>query len=615
MSDLSFHPPTSQYLMGDLLRFLCESGVISFQIARAARAASQLYNLRVEDVLTSRFGVSTLSIAEAQSKVHQTQVINPTVDAPDLRAIDSYGAATVAQTGLLPWRQMAGAMVILTAKPDEFHKHQDQLSTIYGKVRMAIATADMIQSSLQRSAKLTLTHHAETMVPLDLSSRSWNTQRMLMGLLVAAVVVATASVVAGAKLLVMLCMITIVILLMNSILKAAAAVACYSARPLPRLQFLPSSKLPVITLLVPLFREKEIAQHLLERLNQLDYPRELLDVCLVTESDDETTRMALGQTNLPMWMKSISVPQGTLRTKPRALNYAMHFARGSIIGVYDAEDAPDPDQLHHVASTFANRPKEVACLQGILDYYNAKTNWLTRCFAIEYAAWFRIVLPGLQRMGFVVPLGGTTLFFRRTVLDELGGWDAHNVTEDADLGVRLARFGYRTELIDTVTQEEANGRFWPWIKQRSRWLKGYAITYSVHMRNPRKLWQDLGPRRFWGVQLLFAGTLAQFILAPVLWSFWIVPFGVPHPFFELMSPPQFWTMVGMFFAAELINLTVAAIALHRAKSLWLLKWAITLQVYFPLASLGAYKGLLELAWKPYYWDKTTHGVLLPQDPP
>tara|TARA_R110002051_G_scaffold264959_3_gene324906 strand:- start:12652 stop:13488 length:837 start_codon:yes stop_codon:yes gene_type:complete len=211
-------------------------------------------------------------------------------------------------------------------------------------------------------------------------------------------------------------------------------------------------------------------------------------------------------------------------------------------------------------------------------------------------------------MGFVVPLGGTTLFFRRNILEELGGWDAHNVTEDADLGVRLARAGYRTELINSVTGEEANGRAWPWIKQRSRWLKGYAITYAVHIRDPRKLWRELGMKRFFGLQLLFLGTLSQFVLQPVLWSFWLIPFGVPHPIFNLLPTPWFWGLAGLFFASEIVNLVVAGIALKAANKMWLLKWALTLQVYFPLAALAAYKGLIELAWKPFYWDKTMHGV-------
>lgn len=365
-------------------------------------------------------------------------------------------------------------------------------------------------------------------------------------------------------------------------------------------------------MLVPLYNETAITEHLLCRLRALDYPRELLDVCLVLEADDQTTRTTLGQTILPTWMRAVVVPKGTIKTKPRALNYALDFAHGSIIGVWDAEDAPAADQLHVVARHFANCGPEVVCLQGTLDYYNADTNWLTRCFTIEYAGWFRVVLPGLQKLGLVVPLGGTTLFFRRHALDALGGWDAHNVTEDADLGVRLARHGYRTALINTVTEEEANGRAWPWVKQRSRWLKGYAMTYGVHMRNPAQLWRDLGPWRFFGVQLLFLGTLSQFVLAPLLWTFWLLPFGFSHPLSALIPAWAFWAFAALFVTSELVNLAVAAVGVHKARKTWLTKWAITLQFYFPLAALAAYKGLWELVTKPFYWDKTAHGILLPK---
>jgi glycosyltransferase XagB len=253
----------------------------------------------------------------------------------------------------------------------------------------------------------------------------------------------------------------------------------------------------------------------------------------------------------------------------------------------------------------------VACLQGVLDYYNTGTNWLTRCFTIEYAAWFRVVLPGLARLGLVVPLGGTTLFFRRALLEELGAWDAHNVTEDADLGLRLARRGFCTALIPTVTMEEANGRAWPWIKQRSRWLKGYAITYGVHMRNPARLLRDLGLWQFIGVQVLFLGTLSLFVLMPAFWSLWLVPLGMPHPFHAWLSPGAFWTMTIAFFAAELLAFLVNLAGLRKAGKLRLWGWAMTLPVYFPLGALAAYRGLAELAVRPFYWDKTVHGVVAP----
>ena len=227
-------------------------------------------------------------------------------------------------------------------------------------------------------------------------------------------------------------------LVLNMGLKIVAASAVFAGRsdqakvdPLPK-------RLPVVTLLVPLYKEREIAGHLLRRLSAIDYPAPLLDVILLLEADDHLTRETLAAANLPRWMRAITVPKGTIKTKPRALNYGLNFARGRIIGIYDAEDAPAPDQIRKIVARFAARDPEVACLQGILDYYNSRANWLARCFTLEYAAWFRVVLPGMARLGLTIPLGGTTVFFLRSVLEEIGGWDAHNVTEDADLGLRLA---------------------------------------------------------------------------------------------------------------------------------------------------------------------------------
>ena len=259
---------------------------------------------------------------------------------------------------------------------------------------------------------------------------------------------------------------------------------------------------------------------------------------LVLEQHDTVTRDTIARTELPSWISVIEVPSANrLTTKPRALNYALDFCRGSIIGVWDAEDAPEPDQIEKVVTSFQDAPESVACLQGVLDYYNPKTNWISRCFTIEYATWWRMILPGVAQLGLVIPLGGTTLFFRRNILEKLCGWDAHNMTEDADLGIRLARHGYVTELIPTVTFEEANCRAWPWVKQRSRWLKGFAITWLVHMRARRALLRDLGFIQFMGVQTLLLATFAQFAFAPLLWSFWITLAGFEHPVALTLGAP------------------------------------------------------------------------------
>jgi cellulose synthase/poly-beta-1,6-N-acetylglucosamine synthase-like glycosyltransferase len=362
---------------------------------------------------------------------------------------------------------------------------------------------------------------------------------------------------------------------------------------------------------VPVFREEHIVTELVRRLGALHYPKSQLDVVLVLEACDDTTRAALAQSPLAPWMRVVEVPDGSIRTKPRAMNYALNFCRGEIIGIYDAEDAPAADQITKVVAAFERGPAELACVQAILDFYNTKANWLSRCFTIEYAVWFRVMLRGYARLGFAIPLGGTSVFFRREALVALHGWDAHNVTEDADLGLRLARYGYRTDLIPSVTREEANNRVWPWIKQRSRWLKGYMITYLVHMRRPAALWRDLGARGFVGVQVMFLCTILQFLLAPLLWGFWLASFGVAPLGTEGWSQAAFLGVTALLLTTEamalLIGLTAVALSPHGR----LYPWVPALSLYFPLGVAAAYKALYELIIKPFYWDKTMHGASAP----
>lgn len=378
---------------------------------------------------------------------------------------------------------------------------------------------------------------------------------------------------------------------------------------------LPPARLPRVSVLVPLLREEDIADALVRRLERLTYPKSQLDVLLVLEAGDTVTRRTLARTVLPPWISVIEVPEGSgLKTKPRALNYALDFCRGSIVGVWDAEDAPEPDQIERVVSRFAEAPDRVACLQGRLDYYNPFSNWISRCFTLEYATWWRVVLPGIARLGMVVPLGGTTLFFRREVLESLGGWDAHNVTEDADLGVRLARRGYVTELIDTTTYEEANCRAWPWVRQRSRWLKGFLMTYCVHMRAPRQLLADLGWKRFIGLQILLLATFSQFACAPLLWTFWLTLLGWTHPLSPVLGGAVMLGLALFFILAELLNLSLSVVAVARHPHRRLMGWVATLPLYYLMGALAAGKALLEWIDRPFFWDKTQHGLTGPAKP-
>jgi cellulose synthase/poly-beta-1,6-N-acetylglucosamine synthase-like glycosyltransferase len=352
------------------------------------------------------------------------------------------------------------------------------------------------------------------------------------------------------------------------------------------------------------------------RFDRIDYPRDRLDLCLILEEEDEVTRAAIAAAALPGWVQVIEVPSGSVRTKPRALNYALNFARGTIVGIWDAEDAPAPDQLRRVVQRFAERGPDVACLQGVLDYYNPRANWLARCFTLEYALWFRLLLPGVERLGLVVPLGGTTLFLRRHAIEAVCGWDAHNVTEDADLGVRLARAGFRTELLDTVTEEEANARLWPWVRQRSRWLKGYAVTWAVHMRRPSQLRREIGTRAFLGFQIQFLGTVLHYLTAPLLWGFWALALGIVPAPYGSAGGVAIRAALGFLLVAEVATMALAAVAVRRAGKPDVARWAPTLLFYFPLATIAAWKGLWEAILHPFFWDKTTHGFFpLPQAAP
>ncbi|MCK4711681.1 MAG: glycosyltransferase, partial [Marinosulfonomonas sp.] len=358
---------------------------------------------------------------------------------------------------ILPWKHIGGAYVIVTSRPDQFERVRGELPSELGAVLMAIAPEHEIQAAMMHNRREALVERAETRVSDKESCRSWNAGKLARYTTAAALAFLACVIIAPTATFTALCAWTVLTLAMNTGLKLATAISQIgpvmrrnAATLQPADAPTETFRLPVVSIMVPLFKEREVASQLIRRLKRLNYPKELLDICLVVEADDETTRDTLNRTHLPRWARVIKVPTGTVRTKPRAMNFALDFCRGSIIGVYDAEDAPHPDQIHQIVRRFHERGPQVACLQGILDYYNPRTNWLSRCFTIEYATWFRVFLPGLERLGFAVPLGGTTLFFRRKALEKLGGWDAHNVTEDADLGMRLARFGYRCEMVNTT---------------------------------------------------------------------------------------------------------------------------------------------------------------------
>ncbi len=529
---------------------------------------------------------------------------------PDPRLIDRLGPQFCLSHLIVPWRDSGGTVVIASASADSFQQHYAKLISTFGPISLVLAPAERIEAALRQARGPQLARQAETLLAADESCRDFRAPAS--GTLVAIAVLAALALAYLSLSLSVLLIWGALTLALSAALKAAALLQTLRAEPPGPANRAVIARLPVVSIMVALYQESDIALRLVRRLARLDYPRDLLDIILIVEEDDRLTRDALHRADLPGWIRVAVAPRGRVKTKPRALNFGLTQCRGSIVGVYDAEDAPEPDQIRKVVDRFHQRGPEVACLQGRLDFYNPQHNWLSRCFTVEYAIWFRVMLPGMQRLGLALPLGGTTLFFRRDVLVALGGWDAHNVTEDADLGIRLARHGLRTEMIETTTHEEANCRTLPWVKQRSRWLKGYMMTYLTHMRRPVHMWRQLGPRAFLGFQIVFLGSLTQALLAPLLWSMFAIQLGMGHPVASTLSYGAIIGFAVLFALAELLNIVLGVIGLRRSGQKLSVLWVPTLVLYFPMLALAAYKALWELLRCPFYWDKTSHGAFSPK---
>lgn len=367
--------------------------------------------------------------------------------------------------------------------------------------------------------------------------------------------------------------------------------------------------LPVYTVLVPVFREANIVGQLLGNLGRLDYPTHKLEVLILVEEEDDETQQAILDTDPPHNFHTIVIPKGQPQTKPRACNVGLEVATGEYLVIYDAEDRPDPDQLKKAVVAFQDGGEQLVVVQAALNYFNDSENVLTRMFTLEYGFWFDYMLSGLDASRLPLPLGGTSNHFRVDGLKRLGGWDPYNVTEDADLGIRAAALGWRVGVIDSVTLEEANTSIPNFIRQRSRWIKGYMQTSLVHARNPMVLIREAGLIPFLAFALLIAGTPLTFLgvipsyLATIV-SVWIRD----APLTELIPYWVMWTMLFNFLIGNVLMVYVNMMGPFKRGQFHLVPWALLNPVYWILHSIAAYKALWQLITRPHYWEKTHHGL-------
>jgi cellulose synthase/poly-beta-1,6-N-acetylglucosamine synthase-like glycosyltransferase len=367
---------------------------------------------------------------------------------------------------------------------------------------------------------------------------------------------------------------------------------------------------PTYTILCPLYKESHVIPQFVEAMSRLDYPKEKLQVMLLLEADDKVTISAAEELSLPSFVEIHIVPDSSPKTKPKACNYGLTRARGQYTTIYDAEDVPDPQQLKKAVIAFKQLGERTVCIQAKLNFYNPKQNLLTRIFTAEYSLWFDLVLTGLHSIGAPIPLGGTSNHFPTAKLRELHGWDAFNVTEDCDLGMRLVKKNYHTAVIDSITYEEANSGLMNWLLQRTRWIKGYIQTYFVHMRAVK----DFKSSHKITFQLVVGGKILSMIINPLMWVITI-------SYFVFRSSFGVW--VEQFYPAPVLYMAVFSLIFGNFLYMYyymigcakrehddLIKYVIFVPLYWLGMSIAAWRAIAEMVTNPHYWSKTKHGLHL-----
>jgi cellulose synthase/poly-beta-1,6-N-acetylglucosamine synthase-like glycosyltransferase len=604
----------SDRALGDLL---VARGVLSLPQLDEAVGLAETWRVSLGDAILSRNWADPAVYYQAVAFHYQLPFVDLIRDAPDPALLVTADADTYARRLTIPWSRRDGHIVIATANPGPdvvlFARERwgaDIEFVVASKFDIVWAVQTAFADALSHCAVYQL---AERNPEFSAQQVFTPAQVIFAYLLVTILMLGLA--LSPIATLVALNVVLSLFYLGNFLFKGIL-VSIGGARSADRdesiaiaARMLRDDELPVFTVLVPMFREPKILPMLARSLRQLDYPLGKLDIKLVLEASDHETIAVASTLGLEGVFEIIRVPPSQPQTKPKACNFALQFARGEFLVVYDAEDRPEPDQLRKVVATFRQSSPNTACLQCRLSYFNASENWLTRMFTLDYALWFDQMLPGLERLNVPIPLGGTSNHFKIDVLRELHAWDPFNVTEDADLGVRLTQKGYRVGIVDSTTFEEASCHSGNWIRQRSRWMKGYMQTFLVHTRRPLRLVRTIGPLGFLGFVFFIGGTVLAGLLNPVFWLLYLVWLVAATNGLDPLFP-QLLLFLCLF---NLLAGNGAFIFLHmlapiRRGWLNLIPYSLTAFGYWVMISIAAYKGLWQLLRNPFYWEKTQHGV-------
>lgn len=606
-------PRLRQSLLGDVL--ITQGAVSAAQVDNALRAQEETGGRLGEQLLHAGI-IDEHALLRALAELHDVEAIDLGAVDPEPDALTEIPEAVQRELHVVPLAIRDGELLLAASDiltPEKRARLQDETDLRLHELLATATEIDLIQQRVNRDAySRTAVARLRETNPQDsgdrVTTRGQRVVLAVLGLVVAACLV--------------LWTMTTLIVIVAAMGLFHLAVSLYKLRLVlgslgehagvhvtqEEVDAIDDATLPVYTILVPLFHEAAVVPALVRGVHGLDYPRHKLDVRLLCEEEDDETIDAIRALDLPPHFKLVIVPDSLPKTKPKACNYGLIQAEGEITVIYDAEDRPDPTQLKRVIAAFRKSPDNVTCIQAKLNYFNSEQNLLTRWFTTEYSMWFDLMLPGLDQAKAVIPLGGTSNHFKTADLLRLGAWDPFNVTEDADLGVRLYKAGLETAVIDSTTYEEANSDLPNWVRQRSRWIKGYFQTYLVHMRNPVRLWRQMGPKGFFSFQLIIGGTF-MFLINPIFWGlttlFTLTQLDVIRELFP-----------GFIFYAAVVQLVVGnfvfiyanvAGTIHRGY-FRLVTQALFSPIYWGFMSIAAWKGFWQLITNPFYWEKTEHGL-------
>lgn len=597
---------------------LVESGLVTEDQLAIARAAKAKTGSHIDEVLMSLGLVSpdVLRVLIARTwSIPPLDVVNPHRDDELIRRWS--GQLMLAENWMPVRRAFDGTIVAATARVPDAERREQIEAHLGEPVHFEAATSwdirhivlDVFRSAIADQAANELYRQSP-----ELSARVVFSRGQKIGLIATIAILLVLLVFFPAAVVIGLITAVSLVFLAGTIFKFVIAMLGAKFDVVERVSdadvaALNDRDLPKYSVLVPVFREANIVGQLVANLGKIDYPVDKLEVLVLIEEEDTITRDAFLAAKPPAHFQIVTIPKGVPQTKPRACNVGLFFASGDFLVIYDAEDTPDADQLKKAVVAFQRGGSRTVCIQASLNYFNADENVLTRMFTLEYSYWFDYMLAGLDAADLPIPLGGTSNHFRTSALIELGGWDPYNVTEDADLGIRASAMGYRVGVVNSTTMEEANTSVPNFIRQRSRWIKGYMQTTLVHARRPRQLIREIGWRRFASFALLIGGTPATFLGVIPLYIVTLFTIFIPAEVLSQFFPVWLlWLSLLNFVIGNTVMVYLSMMGPYKRGTFALILWAILNPIYWILHSIASYKGLWQLLTRPHYWEKTDHGL-------